>query len=112
MLSDEIHIGYPGEPDYRKIARESYNYAIMNGSTDGLEESSCLDPEFAYLYAKNILKEPSASTREAACKSPNFAYWYANLVDREFTPMTYESACHDPVFKLMYESRFSVESPI
>ena len=111
MPTAEVLIGYPGEPDNRKIARESYNYALINGNqeNDGIEESACLDPEIAYLFALNVLEGPSQLTREASCKSPIFAYWYALKVDKEFNPLTYEAASHDPACKILYDSQLKYE---
>ena len=55
--------------------QEAYEHAKFYGSSDKIKKIACQDPQYAFLYAKNIDKCPREDTREAVCENSKYAYF-------------------------------------
>lgn len=49
--------------------QEAYEHAKFYGSSDKIKKIACQDPQYAFLYAKNIDKGPSDQTWDAVVGS-------------------------------------------
>jgi hypothetical protein len=84
------------------------DYAIWLMSNGYVEKSdemraiACMDPGYAYLYARYIQRAPCDATRAAACMDPGCAYLYAHHVDGGPHPATLAAACKSPRYAYMY----------
>lgn len=79
-----------------------YKQAKLNGGSDKLREICCKEPEYAYMYAKNVDKVPREDTRSAAIIFPYLAYWYALNVDRGYTMETRRACYESTMYYLLY----------
>jgi hypothetical protein len=81
------------------------SWLFKNGyvaKSDQMRDLACMDPGYAYLYARYIQRAPCDHTRDAACMVPGYAYLYAHHVDGGSHPATLAAACMEPQYAYLY----------
>jgi len=86
------------------LSNSAYTSGIKYGPADKLRRVVCQDPEWAYLYARDVDKGSHPITREAVCKDPLYAYMYAKWVDMCPSDETRKSANEHVVWGGRYAS--------
>lgn len=80
----------------------AYGIACSAGGTDRLREAASRDPEYAFLYARDVDKGASEVTRRGACGSASFAREYALGVDEGPHDETRIGASRSPKTAVLY----------
>jgi hypothetical protein len=67
-----------------------------------IRKAACKRPCYAYMYAKNVDKNPTDETKTAASRDPYYAYWYVKYVDKNPTDKIRTAVCKEPVCAYEY----------
>ena len=85
-----------------RIPQFAYEYGEKYGFTDELVSAVAKDPESAYWYAKNVIKDRWPEAEPVIAKDPKLGYWYARFVIEDRWPEAEPAIATDHNLASMY----------